>query len=86
MVDTPLDLQPVSNGMKMQPRWELKNTEERAFFWNHDHGRFDFNGGEHVIDEALYKLMEEINKWLGIELVKNSVRNFEVRPVFATRT
>ena len=85
MVNTPLDLHPVTNGMKTQPRWELKNTEGGAFFWNHDRGRFDFNESEHVIDEALYKLIEEINKWLGEELIKNSIRSFEVRPVFAVR-
>ncbi|KAL9122111.1 MAG: hypothetical protein Q9187_001333 [Circinaria calcarea] len=77
LVDTPLDLQPVKDGMKMQPRWELKNMEGGAFFWNHDHGRFDFHGSEHLIDKALYKLMEEINKRLGEELVKNSIRSFE---------
>ena len=85
MVDTPLDLQPVKNGMKMQPRWELKNVKGGAFFWNHDHGRFDFNESEHLIDEALRKLIEEINEWLSKELVKNSIRSFEVRPVFAMR-
>ena len=85
MVNTPLDLQPVNNGMKVQPRWELKNVEGGAFFWNHDHRRFDFNGSDHLIDEALRKLMEEINEWIGIELVKSSIRSFEVRPVFAIR-
>jgi hypothetical protein len=86
MVDTPLDLQATNNGMKIQPRWELENIEGGAFFWNHDRGRFDFNENGYAIDEALYKLMEEINKSLGEELVKNSIRSFEVRPVFAVRT
>ena len=85
IVDTPSDLQPVNNDMKIQPRWELKNVGG-AFFWNHDHGRFDLNESEHVIDEAPCKLIEEINKWLGKEFIKNSIRSFEVRPVFAIRT
>jgi hypothetical protein len=86
LVDTPLDLQPANNGMKIQPRWKLENIEGGTFFWNHDRGRFDFNESEYIIDEALYKLIEEINEWLGKELVKNSIRSFEVRPVFAVRT
>ncbi|MCJ1387964.1 hypothetical protein MMC18_000807 [Xylographa bjoerkii] len=85
MVNTPLDLQPVNNDLKMQPRWEFKNIEEGTFFWNHDGSRFDFDKGEHVIDEALYKLIETINPWLCEELVKNLNRSFEVRPVSAIR-
>ena len=85
IVETPLDLQPVNNGITMQPRWELENMEGGAFFWNNDHDCFDFNGTEHLVDKALYKLIEEINQWLGGELFKSSISSFEVRPVFAVR-
>ena len=87
VVETPLDLQPANNGMKMQPRWELENIKGGgAFFWNHELGRFDFNESEYILDEALYKQIEEVNKSLGEHLVKNSIRSFEVRPAFVVRT
>ena len=87
LVDTPLDLQPVNDGMKMQPRWELKNMEEGAFFWNRHHRRFDYNGSRQVIDETLFRLIEDMNVKLAEALGRSHIRNltFEVRPVFAIR-
>jgi hypothetical protein len=70
----------------MQPRWELKNIELEAFIWNHDRGRFDFNGSKDIFDEALYELIEETSKRLREELVKSSICNFEIRAVSVVRT
>jgi hypothetical protein len=86
LVNTPSDLQPVKNGMKMQPQWELKNIEGGIFIWNHNHNRFDCIQNDHIMDKALYKLMVEITTRLGTELVKRHIKSFEVQPVFAVRT
>ena len=88
VVDAPMDLKPVHNGMKMQSRWELKNLEGGAFIWNRDHRRFDFIGTKDAIDEALYNLIMKINKRLSKALVDDDhpTRSFEVRPVYAIKT
>jgi len=85
IVDTQPDLQSADNDMKVQRRWELESIQGEAFFWNNDRGGFDFRDSENIGDEALYRLLGEANKGLGEEVVKNHIRSFEVRPVFAVR-
>ena len=36
-------------------------------------------------DEALYTLIDDASKGLGEGPVRNHIRNFEIRPVFAVR-
>ena len=89
VLDAPLDLLPVNTGMRIQPRWEVKSVEGAAFFWNHDHRRFDFVGDEHTLGEASYKLLKEFCENLAEPYVKRDTLftdDFvEVRPVYAIR-
>ncbi|KAL9100780.1 MAG: hypothetical protein Q9187_009324 [Circinaria calcarea] len=85
IVDTQPDLQSANNDMKVQRRWELESRQGEVFLWNHDRGGFDLGNSENIGNEALYRLLGEANKGLGEELVKNNIRSFEVRPVFAVR-
>lgn len=85
IVDAQPDLQSADNVMKVQRRWEFESTQGGAFFWNDDRSRFEFGDSEYINDEALYKLIAEANKRLGEGPVKNHIRSFEIRPVFAIR-
>ena len=85
IIDSPPDLQAADDSLKVQRRWELEGIREGPFFWNHDHCSFDFGGGEYRSEEDLCSLLGEACRGLGEELVKNHVRSFEIRPVFAVR-
>jgi hypothetical protein len=82
VVDTPLDLQPMNDGMNMQPRWELKHVEESGFYWNHEDGLFYPFGSAYGIDDDLYKLIVETNGWLGKVLVNSKLWSFEIFGLF----
>ena len=85
-MDTPLALKPTNNDMKMQLGWKLENIKgEGAFVWDHERGQFNYNKSQPIIDEALHKLFQGINNSLAEQLVQDSGRSFEVRPVFAVR-
>lgn len=83
IVNTPPEF--TDNEMKVQRQWKLESPQGqgRAFFWNHDRRRFDWQDGEYIGDKALYRQIEEASKWLVPTLVTNHVRSFEIRPVFA---
>ncbi|MCJ1365048.1 hypothetical protein MMC16_004167 [Acarospora aff. strigata] len=88
IVDAQPDLQSADNDIKVQRRWEIESTQGEVFFWNYDRGVFDFRDSKYIGNEALYRLIEEIeeaNKGLGEGLSKNHIRSFEIRPVFAVR-
>jgi hypothetical protein len=71
--------------MKVQLQWELRNLEGGTFIWNHNRSRFDFVQSDHIMDEAVYKLMMEITTPLAAEILESGWKCFEIRPVFAVR-
>ena len=85
IVDAQPDLQSADNDMKVQRRWEFESTQGGAFFWNDNRGSFDFGDSEYIGDEALYRLIEGVNKGLGEGFTKNDIRSFEIRPGFTVR-
>ena len=85
VVNAQPDLRSGDDDVKVQRRWDFESTESRAFFWNDDRGCFDFGDSEYIRDEALYKLIEEVEKGLGHGLTENHIQNFEIRRVFAVR-
>lgn len=71
---------------QQQHQWGLlESTQGRAFFYNPNHGGFEWGGGEgeYIGDEAIYKQIEEATKGLCEAFVENRPRGFEIRPVFA---
>ncbi|EPE36558.1 hypothetical protein GLAREA_08721 [Glarea lozoyensis ATCC 20868] len=85
IIDPPSDLRPVNDGMKIQPRWNLKDSEGGSFIWNYESRSFDYRQGEETLDPALCALIREISMKLGEELTKNNIIEFETRPVFAVK-
>lgn len=88
VVNAQPDLQPGDNDVKAQRRWELESTRGATFFWNIDHGRFEWGDGEDIGDKALYKLIVDASNRLGKELYFHHPQthyDFEVRPVLAIR-
>ena len=81
-----LDLQIDDSDMKVQRRWELDTALGMAFVWNHDHRRFDWENGDCIAEEALYKRIEEVGAGvIGQWLIRQHMRRFEIRPAFAVR-
>jgi len=60
--------------------WELESTGEGNFIWNADHEGFDC---EWIGDEARHKSIADAIVGLREKILENSIRRFEVRPVFA---
>ena len=85
IANTQPGLQFADKDMKAQWWWEFESTQGGAFIWNVDRGDFDFRDSKCVGHEALYRLIEEANKGLGVGLVDNHIRTFEIRPIFAVR-
>ena len=85
IVDAQPDLQSADDDTNVQRRWEFESTQGGAFFWNNDHGSFDFGDSKYIGDETLYRLIEEANKGLGEELAKNHIHSFEIRLAFAVK-
>jgi hypothetical protein len=85
IIDTPLDLQLVNDGRRVQPRWGLENVKGGSFVWNYECGGFEYREGEEAMERVLYELLQGISRKLGEELLKNKTREFEVRPVVAAR-
>ena len=85
VVDTQPDLQAVDNHPNVQQWWELENTQRGAFLWNYERDSFDFQDDDHVADELLYSLVDEIKEGLGDWLTKEPYRRFEIRFVFAVK-
>jgi len=78
------NLQSVDNEKKVQQRWELESAQQGAFIWNDDRSDFDFEDGERVGDELLYRLIKNvINIALREVLIKEHIHEFEIRPVIA---
>lgn len=73
------------NNIKVQQQWELESIPGKAFFWNQNHRAFDFEGGENIDDEALYRRIEEAIKGLIPTLIQNRIHSFEIRPACAIR-
>jgi hypothetical protein len=75
--------QSISNDddIRLQPRWELEDTQGGAFVWNQNYRRFDFSG--YSSNKAQCKLIEEAIKGLGEAIVQWEIDSFEVRPVYA---
>lgn len=71
--------------MKMQRQWKLKSTHGRAYFWNRNHGGFDWSDSEDISDKALCRWMKKASKELSVMATKNSVPGFGIRPVLAVR-
>ena len=41
------------------------NVKGADFFWNHQNGNFDRSEREYIINPALYKLMDDLDKCKG---------------------
>jgi hypothetical protein len=65
--------------------WEVKSKGERAFFWNHEHGRFDSGDSDCIGSEALYRHIEAATKGLGEKIIETHLRHLEIRPVYAVK-
>ncbi|ODM20733.1 hypothetical protein SI65_03786 [Aspergillus cristatus] len=75
-----------NNEMKVQSQWGLERREQgRSLLWDHKRRCFNWRDGECFGDEALYRRIEEGSKKLIPGLVREDIRTFEVRPVFAFR-
>ncbi len=49
------------------------------------HGQFNYNRSEQILGEDLQKLFEEIANTIREQIINDTGRSFEVRPVFAVR-
>jgi hypothetical protein len=85
IINTPPELQPEDNDLKVQRRWELERTQGAMFFWTVDRGGFEWEGGKRICDKALCKLIEKAGNELVEDFRKDRKRSFEVRPVFVVR-
>ncbi|KAF7589267.1 hypothetical protein BBP40_004525 [Aspergillus hancockii] len=81
ILDTPPDLQPEDDELKVQRRWEIKNTQNAMFIWNDDHSVFQWESGKDNGDKALCKQIKEASNKLVEELIDVQERSFEVRCV-----
>lgn len=86
LVDTPPDFEPVEDGKKLQARWEVQILPELpAYVWKLDPvgGLFHMTGYEHfgALGDDLLKFMDQLNIHFTIELIKNRIPHFEIRPV-----
>ena len=68
-----------------QGRWEIERPQEEVFLWNNDRSIFEIRDSKNISNEALYRLLGEVNKWLGEEPLKKHIRSFRIQPVFAVR-
>ncbi|OGM41658.1 hypothetical protein ABOM_009979 [Aspergillus bombycis] len=83
-----IDAQPDWNesNTKVHQRWELDITQGRGFFWNSEHGHFDYSIGLPMEDEILCQRIERAVKDFGsLFMGSDLVDGFEIRPVFAVR-
>ena len=69
----------------LQRRWELDSTQGEVFLWNNHRSIFEIRDSENISNQALYRLLGEVNKGLGEELFKKHIRSFKIQPVFAVR-
>ncbi|KAI9777874.1 MAG: hypothetical protein M1835_005119 [Candelina submexicana] len=86
VVDAQPDLQSVDNVLKLQPPWEFESTQGGAFIWNNDRGGFDPEDNNDNGHEALYRLIEEVNKGIGEGLINHHIRSFKIQPAYAVRS
>jgi hypothetical protein len=78
------NLQSVDNDKKVPQRWEFESAQRGALIWNDDRSDFDFEDGERVGDELLYRLMRNgIDMALREVLIQEHIHKFEIRPVIA---
>ena len=86
IMKTHSDLPSAGKGVQAQQcRWEYESIHDGALFWNARRRGFHSRSNNMVVDEALCRLLEGVNKRVGELFALKQIPCFEIRPVIAVR-